>query len=654
MSGCKTLLACLLLGSLGASEAGQPIDRFATLPDHDNVRISPDGRYVAAKKLGNDGRYGVIVYDLEQLGKKPPLFVQSDDWDTNWVMWKGSDRLLVSARSGSIRTAMDGMSYRMVAMDPDGSDIQRIAELKQSEKQRLSYVFRLDRVIDVMPDDPRRVLMAFNPDQPWRPRLYAVDVYNDMRTLVERGNDSTQWWLRDQAGVVRIAAGVSNQFEGPPGTRTFARSSATGEWRKIWDEDEKRLVFDPILFDERDPDLLYALSEHETGRLGLYRYRLSTGEFVEQVFLHPEVDVSSIRLDPSRSSIEAVEYATDIPRIEWFSSTGAAIQKGIAAALPGWITRVTSRSDDWGRLIVYATAIDHSPRYYLFERATGSARYLAAAVPALDKLDLARTMAVVIAARDQQRLPAYLTLPVGTGNPTATPLPLVVLPHNPPVLSGERDWSSYDPLVHALADRGYAVLQVNFRGSAGYGKAFREAGFGKWGDQIPADIADATNWAIAAKVADPRRVCIVGMSFAGYTALIGTIANPGLYRCAVSVNGISDLSDFLATYRRYGSSSLFSRAIGRLKADGDVLARNSPARRVAEVSAPVLLMHGSLDRTVRTTQSRDMARALSGAGKSVRYIELEGEEHELTRTDTRLQAFREIDAFLAEHLRQPP
>lgn len=635
-----------------------PVSAFGGLPFMTQVEISPDGRYVAALVAGSNRSHDVVIYDLTQLGKVPPFRAPSGDWSVNWIHWKSANRLLVSTRKADVRRQLeqqvDSIETRLWAMNADGSDLKRLVQPKTRAKSTSAeslgadgVVQVADRVVDFLPDDPRNILMAFNPQQPARPRLYTVDVYKDRQVEVEPASSIIQWWTRDQQGRVRLGQGRS---VGDPQAElaTYHRASEKDDWQEIWNEGKRNASFDPVIFDPKDPDVLYVISDHENGRLGLYRYRISSSEFIDKLFLHPEVDLSEVVLDPKGKSVEGVRYITDLTQSEWFSGPMGDIHRDIRAQLPGWVIAVESRALDDSRMVVRAAAPDHSPRYYLYEPSTKKLQYFGYTHAGLDEHDLARILPVRYKARDGLEIPAYLTLPLGATNPPARPLPTVVMPHGGPEA---RDYADFDPVVQMLANHGYAVFQMNFRGSAGFGAGFKAAGQKEWGEAMQDDITDGTRWIVESGIADPARICIVGGSYGGYAALMGIVKEPGMYRCAVSLNGVTDLPDLVASRRDYvGGARSTSRRIGELWRDKDKLERNSPARRAADIQSPVLLVHGTDDRVVPVAQSRKMADALRSAGKTHQYLELEGEDHWLTHADTRLRYFEALDRFLGQQL----
>ncbi|HEY5346927.1 MAG TPA: alpha/beta fold hydrolase, partial [Rhizomicrobium sp.] len=249
--------------------------------------------------------------------------------------------------------------------------------------------------------------------------------------------------------------------------------------------------------------------------------------------------------------------------------------------------------------------------------------------------------------RDGLDIPAYLTLPPGK---LAKDLPLVVMPHGGP---DARDMLGFDWWVQFLVNRGYAVLQPEYRGSYGYGRKFTEAGFKQWGLKMQDDISDGVKKVIADGIADPKRVCIVGASYGGYAALAGGAFSPDLYACVVSFAGVSDLPHMLHTEHLYNgreASSFWSSRIGSTDENWDQLKTTSPALHADKFRAPVLLLHGEGDTTVHIDQSEIMNDALKKAGKQVTFIRLPGSDHYLSLADTRIRVLQETEKFLDKYI----
>jgi dipeptidyl aminopeptidase/acylaminoacyl peptidase len=332
----------------------------------------------------------------------------------------------------------------------------------------------------------------------------------------------------------------------------------------------------------------------------------------------------------------------------------AAVQKRWAAigkAFPGEQVDFVSACDDYSKFVVRVFGQTTGAAYMLVDIKAGKAELIGDIYKDVQPADIAQTRAIAYAAADGLKIPAYLTLPRGR---PAKGLPLVVLPHGGPAA---RDALDFDWWAQALASRGYAVLQPQFRGSAGFGEDFRAKGFGEWGRKMQTDLSDGVHYLAGQGTIDPNRVCIVGGSYGGYAALAGVALDPGVYRCAVAVAGIADLKRMLAWEQaRSGQNSTtlpyFERYMGAESQRDPSLATISPITYATKIAAPVLLIHGKDDTVVPIEQSQMMAAALKAAGKPVELVTLPGEDHWLSRSETRLQMLQATARFLEAH--NPP
>jgi dipeptidyl aminopeptidase/acylaminoacyl peptidase len=396
-------------------------------------------------------------------------------------------------------------------------------------------------------------------------------------------------------------------------------------------------------------ELIIGAQFTDPGRYGLYVLSLDSGKIERPYLVNDRYDVEGSVQDPYTNHVVGATLQEEEPTVVWFDEELARHQQSVDAAL-GFPTRITSWSSDRSRFIVLAEHAELPPAYYLFEPATSSLRMIASAYPEAHQAGVAPRLGILYPARDGVQIPAYLTM----ADDLQKPAPLIVVPHGGPEA---RDVGGFDWLAHFLASRGYVVLQPNYRGSDGYGAAWRDAGRGGWGTGVmQQDITDGVAALVDAGIADRERVCIVGASYGGYAALAGATFTPELYRCAVAISPIADVNGFIDYQRdrsERGSATVTyweTVAGGDLGAAGDRLRAISPARNVDNVQAPILLIHGRDDSVVPISQSRSMESALRGAGKSVELVELSGEDHWLSRADTRLETLEAVDAFLATHL----
>ncbi|HXN10667.1 MAG TPA: prolyl oligopeptidase family serine peptidase, partial [Steroidobacteraceae bacterium] len=299
--------------------------------------------------------------------------------------------------------------------------------------------------------------------------------------------------------------------------------------------------------------------------------------------------------------------------------------------------RIVDCTTDLSLCVVRASSEVQPGLWFLLSTMTRKLTSLGRSNPSLDPDALAHMQPISYPARDGTSIPGYLTKPLDA---PPGPLPLVVMPHGGPIA---RDYRQYFFLQQFLVNRGYAVLQMNFRGSGGYGHDWYEAAQQDWGGLTYDDIVDGAHWAVSSGIADPHRIAIVGWSFGGYASLLGAVRDSGLFRCAVSIAGVSDLGLLL----EQGHSAIMREQIGtrsvKLKAD-------SPRLHAQDVTIPVLLFHGDLDPQVEVDQSRAMASALKAAGKPYRYVEFKGADHQIIPPEDRSQMLHVIEDFLSDHV----
>jgi dipeptidyl aminopeptidase/acylaminoacyl peptidase len=317
-------------------------------------------------------------------------------------------------------------------------------------------------------------------------------------------------------------------------------------------------------------------------------------------------------------------------------------------AFPGRHVHVYGWSADGTKTLASVETPSSPPIYYVVDFSTHRADIAGEEYPALAGVPLAQVKEISYKARDGTSIPGYLTLPA---TKTAELIPLVVFPHGGPQ---SRDYLEFNWLAQFLASRGYAVLQPQFRGSTGFGDAFREAGYRQWGGLMQDDVTDGVHAMIDQGIADPHRICIVGASYGGYAALAGAAFTPDLYSCAVSIAGVSDLPALMREevplYEGTISNSMSDWKAHIGGPNDSNLAAKSPINAVKAIKIPILIVYGTGDSVVPTAQSEKMAQALKSAGKSVSVAVLPGEDHWLSRTETRVQVLKELEAFLRLHL----
>lgn len=450
---------------------------------------------------------------------------------------------------------------------------------------------------------------------------YMLGKSGEVLARFDSDEDSNRWsvWVYDGEQPRQLSTGVSEtgappDFEGVlPDGRLVLRSEAAGS----------------------DFYMLYAV-DRRSGQTSPLWHR-------------DRQEVEDTINDPWTREVVGVEWIETETKQEYFIPELQAAYARVSAQFNG-AARLMSWSRDYSRVLIYGERGQDGGAYYVFTVADGRLERLAYAYPEVAAAASAsQRQAITYRARDGTRIPAYLTTPGGE----ARNLPLIVLVHGGPTA---RDTMDFDWWAAFLASRGYAVLQPNYRGSSGYGAAWQRAGYGQWGGLMQTDVEDGVQAMAQSGIADSARVCIVGASYGGYAALAGATLTPDRYRCAVSVAGVSDLIEFARRVDwSVGSDSGLSEAwriqIGDRQADAERLRAVSPALLAERVQIPILLIHGTDDTVVPIAQSRRMRDRLNAERKTVRYVELSGDDHWLSDAPTRIQMLREIETFLAENLR---
>ena len=607
--------------------------------------MSPDGRKLAF--VGPiKGKTSFVIWDLET--GKPSVAISSADVEPLWIEWKSNTRLITSNRFFSMRAQFTPtVETRMTAVNVDGSGDLKLIEAGQFDY----YVPQIqDRVVSMLPDDEDHILLelpavargnarpgAIKIISPLaHPEVVRVNINTARMETITNQRPGVVRWLADAVGNVRI--GEESEIDAV-GYRI--RNLRDDSWRTFHhSQAEKNDSFTPLAFVDGKPDHLYVISNHEDGADGLYEFDLSTDSFVHTIAV-----LKTGVIAPIVHGQRLVGYATsDTDPPVYLDPDYVHDAALIAKALPDVHCEILERTKDGKHVLVKAFKGNDPVSYWMLSRANGRAELhrLFDTFPSLASEYIAPTRIVSYKARDGLDIPALLTLPPGYAN-RADPstLPFVVLPHGGPTA---RDKQGFDYLVQFLASRGYGVLQPQFRGSTGVNSKFEEAGVRQWGLAMQDDITDGTNWLIEQKLADPKRIAIVGASYGGYAALMGAVKEPTLYRAAIAIAPVTDLPTFVD---RLYDFVFWGKSVASIGTDKALLVRTSPARNADKIMIPTLLIHGRKDYTVPVEQTEQMEKALKKADKSAQVLYLDEANHFLSRPDDRIAALKAIEKFLA-------
>ncbi|WP_235605872.1 alpha/beta hydrolase family protein [Rhodanobacter thiooxydans] len=605
----RWFVAVLLL-PLAAALHAQPVS-FAELARHaqyETVKISPDGEYLAATAVVKEQTVLALIHLSDMKGK---LVRPREDDDVTDFWWASPTRVLYSVGTRVGGYAAPLATGELFAVNADGNGVGMLYGFRRpgmstgSHIQRATAEYGSAQFISAIADDPRHVLVAINS---WEgdghelslPAVYRMDVRDGSKhQLIVAPMRGTQF-VADHRGRVRFAFGWDND-----GNLKVYQHPVDGDgWQLLAAESKNRSI--PIAFNRDDTAAYFTCPAQ--GAFGICRWDPAS-QAQTVVWSNPTVEPNYLLRGLAEDSVLGVGFMDGRTGTALFDgqSTDAQTLLALMKQFPGESVRFVSGSRDGSRSVVQVEADVDPGTFLLYDAKTHKLTPLLARMSWINPERMAAKEPFDFAARDGMKLHGYLSLP--PGHESAKHLPMVVLVHGGPF--GIRDRWEYDTLVQSLATRGYAVLQVNYRGSGGYGYDYEHAGWRQWGGTMQDDVTDATRWAIAQGIADPQRICIYGASYGGYAALEGVVKEPDLYKCAIGYVGVYDLP---LMYRR-GDIPQSSYGEGYLKRQlGDdlaALARHSPINQLDALKAHVMLVVGGRDKRVPPVQGLDLHEALT-------------------------------------------
>jgi len=597
-----------------------PMREFFRLPDRAHYRISPDGATLAFMQPW-ERRMNLFVQPAS--GGEPVRITSERDRDIPDYLWKGSDRLVYTKDIGG-----------------DENDHFIVVDRRSGEARDLTpFAGVKATLVDPLDEFPDRILIGLNRRVREVFDVYDLDLASGALTLVAENPGGITSWGADHAGHIRYAIatdGVDNTY--------LYRDDGSGAFREVLTT-SFRDAFAPQCF-TADNRKLYAASNLGRDKLAIVLVDPATAQEEEQVYARDDVDVAGIAWSKARRRASFVAYQTAKPERHYLDPDARSLYEALEAKLPGYEITIQSATDDETRMIVAATSDRTQGTRYVYDRGPDRLTVLGEVAPWLPEASMASVRPITYRARDGLVIHGYLTLPNGV---QAKALPVVVNPHGGP---WHRDGWGFNPEVQFLANRGYAVLQMNFRGSTGYGRAFWEASFRQWGGTMQDDITDGVRWLIGEGIADPRRVAIYGGSYGGYAVLAGLTKTPELYACGIDYVGVSNLFTFMQTIPPYWKPflSMMYEMVGDPERDRAMLTERSPALNAERIRAPLLIAQGARDPRVAKDESDQMVAALKARGIEVPYIVKDNEGHGFHNEENRFEFYEAMEAFLARHL----
>lgn len=618
-----------------------PAEDFAKRPEAWEVAMSPSGTYVALAVPTPDGMETRLeVVDLAT-GKSQIMRFGRQQHVAD-IIWTADDQLVVSRAELEPlkeRPSTKGELYT-TDMKAQNQDVLfgYVPDMETKRGKRKDHGWSV--VAKVLYDEPGMALIDFTcwdcgeePDTV----IFKVDTHTGVRMEIERA-DGLAGFQFDRAGEPRLRTSLDENDE----PVLHYRREKGNDWTPLPKSIAGRTI-NLARFAE-DNNTLYALVTDELEPAQAFRIDLKAGTRTKLAG-NPDVEVNDFMYEGLGGIPFAVTYDAAKPSLQYIDSNSewAQLHAGLMKSFPGEMVSFRNFSRDGNKVLFSVWSDRDIGSYYVYDRGTKKAQNIIDYMPWLKANAMAPTRPIEFTTRDGQKLFGFYTAN-GTG-----PRPMIVMAHGGPY-NVHDNWG-FDHQVQFLANRGYAVLQVNYRGSGGRGEAFARSGWKGWGTTLQNDITDGVRWAIEQKFADPQRICTFGASFGGFTALIQPILNPGMYKCAIGYVGVYDLPLMRKTDKNLGQARRTTRFFDRtLGTDLDALAKVSPVQRVSELDVPVMLVHGSDDKTADFNQYKAMNAALKAVGKPPETFIVAGEGHGFVKPENVAELYRRMEAFLAKHI----
>lgn len=600
-----------------------PLQDFFRNPEKSGYQLSPSGTFISWL-APFENRMNIHVQDRRD-GRIMRVTGETAR-DIAGHFWKSDSRIIYVKDFGGDE------NFHIVSVSVSGEELRDLTPFDGVRAQ----------IIDALEDFDDIMLISLNKRNPELFDAYRLNVNTGELTLVAENPGNITGWMTDHTGALRLAIATDGV-----NTTLLYRDSEKDDFKPSITTNFKESV-DPLFF-TFDNKYLYASSNLKRDKSAIVRFDLASGTVAETMFEHDDVDVSTLSYSRRRKVLTSITYTTWKRERVFLDKLAKNLYQRAAARLSGSEVVVADMSREEDVMLVRTYSDRSLGAYYLFDTKKDKLTKLSDVSPWLNEKDLCEMKPIQYQSRDGLTIHGYLTLPKLPRNQPMRRLPVVVNPHGGPWV---RDTWGYNPEVQFLANRGYAVLQVNYRGSTGYGRAFWERSFKQWGRAMQNDISDGVQWLINEGIADPKRVGIYGGSYGGYATLAGLAFTPELYACGVDYVGVSNLFTFLNTIPPYWKPylAMMHEMVGHPETDKDLFHDASPVFHVDKIQAPLLVAQGAKDPRVNIEESNQIVEALKKRGIDVPYLVKENEGHGFRNEENRFEFYEAMETFLAKYL----
>lgn len=597
------------------------MEDFFRNPEKTAFRLSPNGEYFSFLAPW-ESRLNVFI---QKVGADSAVRITSETArDISGYLWKGNNRILFLKDTGGDE------NFQLYGVNTDGSDLKGLTVFEKVRTQ----------LIDDLKDMEGEIIVGLNQRNPQVFDPFRLNVLTGEMTQLAENPGNIVGWMTDHDGKLRVAYAT----DGVNQTLLY-RETEQEEFKPVLTTSFKETM-SPALF-TFDNKMLYSVSNLGRDKTALVTFDPAAGKEIEVLFETDEADVEEVNYSRKEKKLLSATWTTDKEKEHFFDTAAEAMMKDLQEKLPGYLVKVGSENEAEDKFMIRTYSDKSRGAYYLYDKTTKVLTKLSDLSPWLNENDLCDMTPVSYQSRDGLTIHGYLTLPKGY---EAKNLPVVINPHGGP---WARDYWGFNSEVQYLANNGYAVLQMNFRGSTGFGKAFLEKSFKQWGRTMQDDISDGVKWLIDQGIADPKRVAIYGGSYGGYATLAGLTLTPDLYAAGVDYVGVSNMFTFMKTIPPYWKPQLdmLYEMVGNPVSDSLMLAEVSPVFLVDKITAPLFVAQGRNDPRVNVDESDQIVKALTDRGVEVEYLVKDNEGHGFRNEENRFDFYRAMLAFLDKHMK---
>jgi dipeptidyl aminopeptidase/acylaminoacyl peptidase len=622
------LLLASCVGNTGTRSANSelakqiPIEDFFRKPQQSGYRLSPDGkRYIYRAPV--DGINNIFI---QEIGKTKPIqLTHSKDRDIIRFYWGTENEILYQ------QDTEGDENFKLYRLNIGSKEIKCLTDFENSNTS----------IIDFYAKDPNEIIIGLNKRDPECSDVYRLNILTGELKMIEQNPGNVRSWMVDNDGVVRIAYAEDVLY----------REDENSEFEKLSNLEEEDDTF-TIHYFTPDNKNVYAYSSIGRDKIAIVEYDLDANKEIKVLFENPDYDAFGdderdyFEYSMSKQKLIYALYTAEKRTLHFFDKDMEIIYHKLKKKIGNYEIQFTSISDDFNTFMFYASSDRSEGTTYLYNHSNDKLQLIGKATPWLDENEMAEMKPIQYTSRDGLTIHGYLTIPKGM---MAKNLPVIVNPHAGP--QWRNSWG-FNEHVQFFANREYAVLQVNFRGSEGYGKKFMQAGFKQWGLKMQDDITDGVNWLIDQGIADKDRIAIFGWSYGGYAALAGITFTPDLYACGIDFWGISNYFTFYNSFPPQWKQYLgeINRRWGDGVSDSLQMYQTSPVFHVENIKAPVFIGQSANDRRVVFQHSEQMVEELKKYNKEYEYVLVKGEGHALTNEKKIIELMKRVEAFLSKYM----